>query len=116
MPSIERKIKQARLNQPFVLKRHLLEAQIKHNETAKVTLHRIRINALGELFYCPMIGITKYETIIAGDDTALPRNAAMVFEKELMAKPGYYDLKNVLVHCNGKNTVIVLEESELLPL
>jgi hypothetical protein len=92
-------------SQPNVLQQRMQEEKLSHGETVSANLSPVRVEKhMGKmvLYFCPMKNIEILQTLAEGDGGSLP-NQAIVEDLTIPSdyKPGFYNLKNVILTSNG---------------
>ena len=92
-------------SQPHVLHQRMKEEKLTHGETVTANLSPVRLERnLGRMimYFCPMRSIEIIQTLSRGDGGNIPAQAKVegLFVPEDY-KPGFYNLKNVVLTSNG---------------
>ncbi len=92
-------------SQPNVLQQRMQEGKLTHGETVTANLSPVRVEKhMGNMvmYFCPMKSIEVLQTMTDGDGGSLPHQA-IVEDLTIPAdyKPGFYNLKNVILTSNG---------------
>jgi hypothetical protein len=92
-------------SQPHVLQQRMQEEKLTHGETVTANLSPVRLEKhMGKMvmYFCPMKSIEVLQTITDGDGGSLPHQA-LVEDLTIPSdyKPGFYNLKNVILTSNG---------------
>ena len=92
-------------SQPNVLQQRMQEERMTHGETVTANLSPVRVEKhMGKMvmYFCPMKNIEVLQTMADGDGGSLP-NQAIVEDLTIPSdyKPGFYNLKNVVLTSNG---------------
>lgn len=92
-------------SQPNVLQQRMQEEKLSHGETVSANLSPVRVEKhMGKmvLYFCPMKNIEILQTLAEGDGGSLPTQA-IVEDLTIPSdyKPGFYNLKNVILTSNG---------------
>lgn len=121
-------------SQPYRLRERMEEAQVRHGTDVRVDLPGVRVMAFadswfssitsaffnaptssreGEVFFCNMGRIKVHETLVEGDDQALPNT--VILEGLKVNESGVYDILNALVRSNGDIRVFVDDRATVVP-
>ena len=115
--SSEGALKLAENHQPYGLRAYMQHARMRHDEKALVDVQRVRVedaSILGKgflLYFCPMEGIEVKARLKKGDSKELPYEVALI-DVPSPEEAGYFNLKNVILHSNGKITLTSTPETE----
>jgi hypothetical protein len=102
-------------SQPHVLHQRMKEEKLTHGETVTANLNPVRLEtSMGKviMYFCPMRAIEVLEKVNAGDGGMLPAQAkveGLIVPEDY--KPGFYNLKNVILTSNGTMQVKATENT-----
>jgi hypothetical protein len=112
-PSDEQKLSSVTVtsySQTNVLRQRMKEEKMSHGQTVKANLSPVRLEMdRGEviMYFCQMKSIEITELINSGDEASIPSQTkvdSLAVPSDF--KPGFYDLKNVILTSNGTIQVI----------
>jgi hypothetical protein len=102
-------------SQSNVLHERMKDEKMTHGQTVKANLSPVRLeNSYGKMimYFCPMKSIQILENNVCGDGGALPAEAKVEgLTVPLDFKPGFYNLKNVILTSNGTMQVKATHET-----
>ncbi len=102
------------VDQGHVLVKTMQKARIKHGGTIRADIPDVRISSDKTIHFCEVRHINPIKDIKPDDGSQIPSTIQVQVNGLKFPGRGNYDLRNVLIHTNGRVTVEVDKASEIV--